>query len=568
MNKKDIRSEFSAGPVRNVTTSMPPESKQRSDLIHNYDNLKREILGAIRAGKHSGERPEHYGAERFFVNSFITREMSPVFWDISSDFLNYYHNYLSDQNILEDLVEHNGTKGNPWMMLQIRIINIIYNAAKKKDPYSVDLIKSLYKIYYKREYNQLKRFKTVSAEEIFSLSSNEELRKTDCIKIARLLVMSELFQIQTDKNCDVMHYILNESWNDLEKRAEKEDWKFEATLYKKCEKQINAWIQERGNKWFEDLEKQFEKDGNFSKNCMIHMGMPPKWINKLNRDYEETKKNLITILYILRSNCPDVKFTYDDVTNHLSHYETADTLVTTYRDFFQDTESVMGLKFSEEENEDLLQNEIGKTQSLCKVKEYMEKSKSDPEKEHLNSAQEEAREIKSEDSAIAAAEERLRRKEEELQDLQKKYAAIRSELSEAKKMLEAADSDKAELFALRDYVYKISEDDIDKDQDTSILEMKQSIQNRNVVIIGGHKNWTNKMKAEFPNWTFLDANISMVNDSMIVSGAEKVYFFTNHLSHGIYVKYIALVRKKEIPFSYLHSVNIENLIKIIYSDLN
>ena len=182
MSKKDTRSEFSAGPVRNVTTSMPPESKQQSDLIHNYDNLKREILSAIRAGRHSGERPEHYGAEHFFVNSFITREMSPVFWDISSDFLNYYHNYLSDQNILEDLVEHNGTKGNPWMMLQIRIINIIYNAAKKKDPYSVDLIKSLYKIYYKREYNQLKRFKTVSAEEIFSLSSNEELRKTDISK--------------------------------------------------------------------------------------------------------------------------------------------------------------------------------------------------------------------------------------------------------------------------------------------------------------------------------------------------------------------------------------------------
>ena len=55
---------------------------------------------------------------------------------------------------------------------------------------------------------------------------------------------------------------------------------------------------------------------------------------------------------------------------------------------------------------------------------------------------------------------------------------------------------------------------------------------------------------------------------MELEGTEKVYFFTNHLSHCTYGKYIALIREHKIPFGYLHSVNIETMINQIYKEFS
>ena len=96
--------------------------------------------------------------------------------------------------------------------------------------------------------------------------------------------------------------------------------------------------------------------------------------------------------------------------------------------------------------------------------------------------------------------------------------------------------------------------------------MIQVIAVRKVAIIGGHTNWISKVKKEFPNWKFFDAAVTRLNDAMVLDGTEKVYFFTNHISHGTYGKYINLVRENKIPFGYLQTINIENVVKQIYND--
>ncbi|MBQ2923933.1 MAG: hypothetical protein IJE57_00035, partial [Anaerotignum sp.] len=98
-------------------------------------------------------------------------------------------------------------------------------------------------------------------------------------------------------------------------------------------------------------------------------------------------------------------------------------------------------------------------------------------------------------------------------------------------------------------------------------EMKAAISEKNIVIIGGHINWVNKLKKEFPKWKLLDANITRDSDSQLINGAEKVYFFSDHLSHRMYGKPINLGRANKIPFGYLHSINMESLIRQIYEDL-
>lgn len=47
---------------------------------------------------------------------------------------------------------------------------MLFNSARLGDAYCYELILYLYKTYYKKEYNQLKLFKTIGVQEIFSLT--------------------------------------------------------------------------------------------------------------------------------------------------------------------------------------------------------------------------------------------------------------------------------------------------------------------------------------------------------------------------------------------------------------
>ena len=55
-------------------------------------------------------------------------------------------------------------------------------------------------------------------------------------------------------------------------------------------------------------------------------------------------------------------------------------------------------------------------------------------------------------------------------------------------------------------------------------------------------------------------------DGKMLDGKDRVYFFTDHLSHVTYGKFIAAVRERHIPFGYLGNLNVEKLIRQIYED--
>lgn len=88
-----------------------------------------------------------------------------------------------------------------------------------------------------------------------------------------------------------------------------------------------------------------------------------------------------------------------------------------------------------------------------------------------------------------------------------------------------------------------------------------------IVIIGGHINWINKLRKQFPNWLFILSETYKTVDGKMLDGKDKVYFFTDHISHVTYGKFIAAVRERKIPFGYLGSLNIEQMIRQIYEDL-
>jgi hypothetical protein len=98
--------------------------------------------------------------------------------------------------------------------------------------------------------------------------------------------------------------------------------------------------------------------------------------------------------------------------------------------------------------------------------------------------------------------------------------------------------------------------------------MEEAIADRKIVIIGGHVNWQNKLKQMFPKWLFVHPDAYRTVSAGMLEDKEKVYFFTEYISHISYKKFVAIVREKNIPFGYIGSRNIDSVVAQIYHEMS
>ena len=73
-------------------------------------------------------------------------------------------------------------------------------------------------------------------------------------------------------------------------------------------------------------------------------------------------------------------------------------------------------------------------------------------------------------------------------------------------------------------------------------------------------------------WLVVNSVLTFTNASSNIStstiaNADYVYFFTDCMKHGVYYRFMAYIRENNIPFGYIHQVNIERNEEQIYSDL-
>ena len=174
------------------------------------------------------------------------------------------------------------------------------------------------------------------------------------------------------------------------------------------------------------------------------------------------------------------------------------------------------------------------------------------------------------ETALITEIDALRRK---IHKLENDNTGLRKDLSDKRQLQEENEDIKdrldavmGELAALRSYVYNLTENE-EPVQNATLGEMKDTISKYRIVIIGGHSNWVNKMKSEFPNWVFVNHKASSTSDTGVVFGADHVYFFTDTISHSTYFKYMNVIREKKIDFGYIHGVNIDKNITQIYREL-
>jgi len=141
----------------------------------------------------------------------------------------------------------------------------------------------------------------------------------------------------------------------------------------------------------------------------------------------------------------------------------------------------------------------------------------------------------------------------------------RKECEELKKKAADTDDMSYELNALRKYVYEQSSE-APVTETVSTEKMAEAIRSGKIVIIGGHDNWTNKLKDLFPKWTYLKPSATGSVPTNVIDSAEWIYFFSDHICHPQYNRFLDAARIRNITVGYIAKVNIEANIRQIYAD--
>lgn len=98
--------------------------------------------------------PDTTGADKYFIDGFVTEAMEYDFWIIARDFMQHHFPRLKAFNDLAVYGNDKPEQSDPDNAMQNKVLNIMYNAAKSGDAYSVELMKCLYKTYHKKEYSK------------------------------------------------------------------------------------------------------------------------------------------------------------------------------------------------------------------------------------------------------------------------------------------------------------------------------------------------------------------------------------------------------------------------------
>lgn len=506
--------------------------------------------------------PDTTGADKFFIDGFFNGTLNYDFWIIARDFMNHHFADMPEFEKIASYMNGNTYLSAPDEALRIRIFSIIYKAAKSGDSYCVSLVKNLYKTYHKREYKQLKRFKKISVSEVFSLAESED-GSVENEAMARILGMCSIYGIEMEDKCAILYILLNHYREEWDETCDTEFYEFPEGLYQQCLEQVDAWMdeEENGSKRYVDYAPHYWKIDSFVGRCLERFAYPEDFIYRCDPEFYEQRNLFAQTLALLRSVYPKDEFLYEDVQKYAHIYKSVAALVSVCDSYDENLNELFGIS-----DRHLLDGKpcLYKPESEITVKQVccVEKPKPVTISPTANGKAEEVDYLKE----IEELRHRLHKKEEENRSLKMQYEQTRRELKENTELLKKFENDRTELIALRNHMYQIAEEDVVGEIE-NVDEMKAYIADKNIVIVGGHTNWVNKLKRDFPNWKFFDANISRVNEAMVLDGTEQLYFFTNHLSHVTYGIYISIVRENKIPFGYLHSVNIDAMIRQIYNDM-
>ncbi|MCR4991973.1 MAG: hypothetical protein K6A45_02905 [Lachnospiraceae bacterium] len=574
---------FTYAMRKGVDESLPDlmeKFRKDNDEKEKYFDSMYIKLGEKIDGKSDEElaTPDTFGCECLFLSHFYTEQMADDFSFIAREF---FMNGFREVDFSKGIVQYVKGSSGGWSIkvgMYFRILNLMWNAVKQGSEYAKNFFLYLYKTYYRKEYKQLKRFRTISISEINAISAKNPEDK-DVYAVARVYTMTQLMGIEINNAYDryFKYAVLSEYY---------EKWS-------ECDEEADGgamWDGEENIDCMDDIsyecEEVTERYHISSKSALAYLNKVKKYIEYV-RDNDcgraagtifglPDEKNVVSDLGETLAELKELFGDGEYSDKEILLFWALDCAVSFANDGCRHSnmmieEILHGCVIDKEYHESessVLFNADEMRKGVFRLDQGESAAKLEKEKEALKEQKGEMSADK--EKALVNEIEELRRKlhlqEGEIRGLKEDLSDMRK-LKEEKERLSAENTGmRTELAALRNHVYNLTEKEGQTDTVT-VDDMKAAIRDKRIIIIGGDINWVNKMRLEFPDWTFIKPANSGTMDAKIVEKADKVYFFTDTIDHGTYYRYCNVVRDCGTPFGYIHGVNISNITKQLYKEL-
>ena len=523
------------------------------------------------------ENPDIFGCEALFIRFFVNYDMELDFKVIANTF---YKNVPEAMEFNKIAYYTDTTAMDTYLLKSFTEFTLsqIYNMAYEENEYASKLLVYLYKTYYKKEYKILKKFIKISSDEVLSVAMETSRANgidDKCFEgPARILVMCRFMNIEPDESCAFLYYVMGEINTEIEK-AENEM----KNTY------LDSNIEERRKKYFtsgeelmklfdvnnlEDIEgkcKLYRRYKKFIKDFYTDKGFNPE-VNELYIDDDRFLVCMINTYMLLKQKHPNREYTTDDLQSYTMIY--IDHMIK--RDLIDETEEYFKRVLGEVDDFVLGESifdpaEFERSAGLVNWRDKDKKTSKTVNEPKVTIKNAEDYDQKMLLEQIADLREKLHKKEYDVHRLSELYNDAKQKIAETEDYKGKYQSEHQELITLREHVFNETEEDIDIPEKT-IQEYIKAIENKKIIVIGGHANWVNKMKDMFKNWTYVNfKSTSTIDDSILNNSTEYVFFFTDFIKHHVYYRFMNLVREKHIPFGYIGSININKCIKQIAEEI-
>ena len=584
----DLETEFLSGVYAGLPRDIEREAERQSYL---------ELM-------HEPEEDEYFGVKSWFIANFIRSDMEAVFLEVAADFL-AKDPYAKDKNLFRSIIlPLRETKG-PDSAYIFMVLSMMVECVYAGDKYAAERILDLYKTYYKQEYNYFKRLHVLSTVFFHEMYGNnrddmdeDEADRVMNIRGARLAVMSFIMKKEMSPDYMPIFFLLNENvyrermiWNVIvatsfyddivdKQTTELESWAEKLTsIYPEMSRPEDYQADSRYDliaDVFSEITLSCEENG-FHEQYLFkddEFDVFP-YASRLKTLMDEDQPDLEKILYmsVIRYLAEEYSKLYRSMErNIMTALGVEEDEIVTDEDLIDEgirEEGIVGRHFDNgKQSKDRLSEKIRQKLRDATPDEKKAEKLADRPVERF-SRDEQGNDGKSEQNALEGEISCLQGK---VKDLQLKLNEQRSLLEESKsrekgleRLLEQREEEHQELLNLREFVKSLKEDSKPGQSVLTENDMIKKLEGVKGVIVGGQENWVKKIRQKLPEWSYMAVRDSVHADQS-VAGADVVFFFSDALSHNMYYRVMSTIRKRDIPFHYLHGISIpRNIADIYYS---
>ena len=533
------------------------DSPVKSTEVLNKLMTNPDIMGPVH------ENITTIGTDFYFLIGILTMDMIFEADRIQMDFFRNRGGEVEKLNSVCSYIRDGIRDALPGRLLLQRTIRLALNGAKIGDGFCKDFLLNLYKTYHKAEYNQLKRFRRITTKDILYLTDSSSVSEQDMIAVGRILTIGKIMGIEVDPDCRPIYAFLERFYRKKEEEEEQKDlfFRIPQDVQDESEKVARNWLYNPATKEMDEKKcKIIHRNVKFVEKCLQEGGYRKSHLYNYS-SFENTPDLLTRTLAMLKCTYPKKEFTFEEVQMYAVQYLLAAALTGVSDDYDLDIALLTG------DMESVVDPERN-----CLYQDTVERNIQAPiRREETSDEVRNTDDIPEKEKTLTEEIEKLRRQlaeqEQQTQKLQELYQKEKEGRKEYDTLLQKYEENRKELISLREYAFKGQDQEAQDDVSESTYEsMKQVVAEKKIMLIGGHTNWINKLRREFPNWIYVPAEITQIAEGKQFDGIDKLYFFTDHLSHGTYGKYISLCRELDLSFGYLRSINLKSVVKQIYED--